>query len=239
MNQQPIRVFVCDDHEAFADGIRMWLKPPLFKFAGKATSATQCLQRVGRVDVDIILLDIRMGADRLAGIKVAEELQKTFNGTSNPPRIAFLSGFNDDIYLQRSRELGCSFLNKDLPMNDILRSLEQIHCENKIVYHFSGPVSEPKPVVDQLQQRLSPKQGQVACLLAKYHQNQKIAEVLNTSTMNVNTHLRDIYRALGLSQLPNNREKLIVMVVQSGLLNHLEEIMAQPRQWFGRRLRRA
>ena len=233
-----IRVFICEDHRAFTDGLEKWFLDSAFQVMGRANTAVRCLEMTASKPLDIILLDIRMGNDKMAGIKLAEKLIERFKGNDSDPHIVFLSGYNDQVYFDKAHEMGCSFLNKDLRVPDIMNHLETIYTYKRIIVDINDVIPDPIEIANKhrniLQEQLSPKQGLTACMLAELGDNGKVAEALGSPLTTINTHLRDIYGKLGLKGQKDNRITLIKMVVRSGLLQHIDSIKIEPKNWFGR-----
>ena len=73
--------------------------------------------------------------------------------------------------------------------------------------------SQPKP--QQLQLLLSPREKEIARMVAKGHPNKVIAAVLDISPWTVSTHLRRIFAKLGVG----SRAAMVAQLIEEGLLS--------------------
>lgn len=238
--KEKIKVFVFEDQQAFTDGVRLYFQhSESIQFVGSAKTEEECLRKTKNKPIDILLMDIRLKHDPIGGIKLAKEIIERFKADGNDPLIVFLSGFSNKEYISHAHDLNCSFLSKDLDMPTIIEKIENIYQTKKpsvVVEDIDGINAGLKGKnieKELLQQRLTPKQGQVAVNLYAYGSNKEVARKLNLSIHTVNTNLRDIYVRLDLSGKDHRRETLLKMIVQSGLNDHFEEINDQPEDWFG------
>ena len=132
--KSPIKVFVLEDQQVFIDGLKTYFQMvPYIQYVGSATSAEQCLTMIKNKPIDVLLLDIKIRQDDMAGFKVAEAVLKF----PTPPVIVFLSEHSHKMYISKAMEMGCSFVEKYMQMADIIEVIVTAH-EKKKGHHQSG-----------------------------------------------------------------------------------------------------
>ncbi|MEN0048948.1 MAG: LuxR C-terminal-related transcriptional regulator [Bacteroidota bacterium] len=192
--------------------------------------------------VDIFLIDIHFKEDHQYGIYTAMEIQKIYEKAKmNIPKIIFLTGHNDRDYLSKAAKLNCSLLSKELPIKEIIKYIKQAHKSEEIFIRFSANKKDDflkikKEAKDLLQEHLSPSQGRVATCMYKYETNQEIAAFLNIAVVTVQTHLTRAYKKLKkvIKDEQFQRNHLREKVTKSELWRHLDEIVQNEKDWFGK-----
>ena len=234
--EEKIRVFVCDDHQVFTDGLKLHFQLPdnPMQFMGCAKDEKECLAMTKNRPLDIILMDIKISDDPKAGIHIVKKLQERFKGDDTDPHVIFLTGFYDKSLINEAVDLNCSFLAKDLRMNQIIDAIIDVYRKGKSVFIFplsiaDSPENEYK---QELISTLTLKELLVAIFLYEHGSNERIAKKLEIAVATVNTHLKNIYYKLDLNKRKNNREILIKKVEKSGLANHIDEIDEDGKAWY-------
>ena len=90
-SKKPIRILMADDHAIFRDGLRKLLDAEDdISIVGEASTGSQCIQLLGKLRPDILLLDLRM-PDK-DGLAVLEEV----NFDTLSTRVIVLTATEDD-----------------------------------------------------------------------------------------------------------------------------------------------
>lgn len=96
----PISVVVADDHAVVRQGIASLLKDSDVQLVGEAESAKDAVDKILKIQPDIVLMDVRMGAN--GGLEALEELRKQDTKT----RVIMLSSYDNPTYVARAVAFG-------------------------------------------------------------------------------------------------------------------------------------
>ncbi len=73
--QNPITVFIIDDHQMLIDGIKaLLLNENDFKIVGDALRSLEAIDRIKKMDVDVIITDINM--PEMNGLQLANAIRR-------------------------------------------------------------------------------------------------------------------------------------------------------------------
>ena len=200
-SKKPIRVLMADDHAIFRDGLRKLLDAEDdMTIVGEASTGSQCIQLLGKLRPDILLLDLRM-PDK-DGLAVLEEV----NFDSLPTRVIVLTATEDDREVVRAVRMGArGIVLKDSATDLLIKSIRTVYSgeiwldkkkTSDVIEAFkksaeSGPRRD-KPL-------LSDREKEIVGLVAQGFRNREIGEKLFISEQTVKNHLHNIFDKLGVS----------------------------------------
>jgi DNA-binding NarL/FixJ family response regulator len=205
-----IRLLIVDDHPIMRDGLRgVFTDDPDFDVVGEAGDGAEALALAQRLDVDVILMDLRMPT--MGGVEATTRLREA----EHPARVLILTTYDADRDVLPAIEAGATgYLLKDAPRKELLRAVRAAHA--------GQPVLAPS-VAGTLMSRtggrrrdaLSPREVEVLRLVATGSTNQSAARRLMVSETTVKTHLLHIYNKLGV----RDRASAVATAYQRGLLS--------------------
>ncbi|WP_099025754.1 response regulator [Mycolicibacterium palauense] len=199
----PVRVVLVDDHEMVIEG----LKAMLASFAdrvlvvGEAVGAETALAVVAGLKPDIVLCDVRMqGA---SGLDLCREIRER-----DPERkVILLSVYEDEQYLFQALRVGASgYLLKGISSDELVRQLEYVHAGSTAI--DAGLAARAAETAARLQrdefwpgarQGLTQRESEILAFVVAGLSNRGIAAKLVIGDETVKSHLRSIYRKLGVS----------------------------------------
>ena len=188
---EPIRVLIVDDHPVVRDGLRGVLDgEPDLQVVGEAGHGAEALARVGAVDVDVVLMDLRMPT--MGGVEAIGELART----APRVRVLVLTTYDTDTDVVPAIEAGATgYLLKDTPREELLRAVRAAHrgeavLSPAVASRLMGQVRRPAA------EALSARELEVLRLVAAGSTNRETAQRLFISEATVKTHLLHIYAKL-------------------------------------------
>ncbi len=200
-NKNAIRILLADDHPIFRDGVRKLLESDdSVTIVGEASNGVECIQMLGKLKPDILLLDLRM--PEKDGLTVLEEV----NFDTLSTRVIVLTATEDDNDVVRAVRLGArGVVLKQSATDLLLKSIEKVNAgeiwldkrmTQEVMRAFtksseSGPRRE-KPL-------LSDREREIVALVAQGFRNREIGEKLFISEQTVKNHLHNIFDKLGVS----------------------------------------
>jgi two-component system response regulator NreC len=210
-----IRILLCDDHPLFREGIKSILAAEReFDVVGEATNGRQAVEKAGKLDPDIVILDIAMPV--LGGYDAARAIKRGDRGI----KILILTMYDDEELVARCLDAGASgYLLKDAPPEELIHAIKQVHGGGK--YLSSGPLSR---VVSQYvsgtprranpRDRLTEREREILVLLAEGHSVKEIATRLDLSTKTVDAHKYNLMSKLDL----HNKAQIVKYAIAHNLI---------------------
>jgi len=192
----PIRLLIVDDHPIVRDGLRgVFSGDPEFEVVGEAGDGLEAIARAGALDVDVVLMDLRM--PRMGGVEAITELRKADESV----RVLVLTTYDTDRDVLPAIEAGATgYLLKDSPREELLRGVRAAFrgepvLSPSVAGRLMGTVrTAGRPPVEELSQR----ELQVLRLVAGGATNREAARQLFISEATVKTHLLHLYEKLGV-----------------------------------------
>jgi len=210
-----IRVLVADDQALVRSGFRMILdQRPDLELVGEAENGAQAIELAGKLDPDVILMDVRM--PELDGVEATKRLVEA--GTR--ARILVLTTFDLDEYVYASIRAGASgFLLKDVQPEELADAIRVVAAGNSLF----GPAAtqrllerfaeEPEPRAARSLDGLTDREREILGLLATGLSNAEIAQRLYLGETTVKSHVSAVLRKLGA----RDRVQAVIAAYDAGL----------------------
>lgn len=199
----PVRLVLVDDHEMVIEGLRAMLTAfaDRVEVAGQATGAAQALDVIADTDPDIVLCDVRMRGE--SGLDLCVALRDR-----DPQRkVVMLSVYDDEQYLFEALRVGArGYLLKSISSDDLVRQIELAHRGETVI--DPGLAARAAGTAARLQrdqfwpgarQGLTQRESEILGLMVSGLSNRGIATKLVIGDETVKSHLRSIYRKLGVA----------------------------------------
>jgi DNA-binding NarL/FixJ family response regulator len=212
-----IRVLLADDQQLVRAGFRMLLKSePDFEVVGEASDGFQAVSAAGRLEPDVVLMDIRM--PNLDGLEATKRIVDLEGGG---PRVLVLTTFDLDEYVYEALRAGASgFLLKDAPEEQLLAAIRIVaeggglfapSVTRRLIAEFARRrPDQPPPELAELTTR----EIEVLRLMARGLSNAEIAEHLIVSEHTVKSHVARVLMKLGL----RGRTQAVIFAYEHGLV---------------------
>jgi DNA-binding NarL/FixJ family response regulator len=207
-----IRLLIVDDHPIVRDGLRsLFTGDAEFEVVGEAGDGAEAVRIAQRVDVDVILMDLRMPA--MGGVDAIARLREL----RHPARVLILTTYDTDRDVMAAIDAGATgYLLKDAPRDELIRAVRAAHAGQSVLapsvastlIGLVGAVGTSGP------DALSPRELEVLRLVAEGATNQVAARRLLISETTIKTHLLHIYAKLGV----RDRAAAVATAYQRGLL---------------------
>jgi DNA-binding NarL/FixJ family response regulator len=191
----PIRLLIVDDHPIVRDGLRgVFAGDDEFAVVGEAGNGEEALARFEQLDVDVVLMDLRMPV--LGGVDAITRLRK-----ANPDvRVLVLTTYDGDRDVLSAIEAGAiGYLLKDSPRDDLIRGVRAAHAGQPVLApSVAGRLMGLAGRGGDTAAVLRPHELDVLRLVAAGDTNGAIARQLFISEATVKTHLLHLYDKLGV-----------------------------------------
>ena len=200
---RPVRIVLVDDHEMVIEGLKAMLAAftERVQVVGHAVGAERALAVIAELDPDIVLCDVRMQGS--SGLDLCQALRER-----DPARkVVMLSVYDDEQYLFQAMRVGASgYLLKSIGSDELVRQLEFVQRGETAI--DPGMAARAVDTAARIQRDefwpgarhgLSQRESEILSYVVSGLSNRGIATKLVIGDETVKSHLRSIYRKLGVS----------------------------------------
>ncbi|WP_113662163.1 response regulator transcription factor [Pedobacter nanyangensis] len=210
----PKHIVICDDHLLFLNGIAELLKNADQGYEiTKFNRADECKAHLRQHQADVLICDLNIGDTD--GFVLLEELREQLKQTKK----IILTAYYEDFLIQKAKRMGMdAFLKKETTAEELIKVIEMPANDG---FHTNGRDNRSvdvyrtidEPIVNKF--RISKQEKEVIRLIIKGLTSKEIGEALFVSKTTVDTHRRNIYKKLEIS----NSSTLIKFAHENNLLN--------------------
>ncbi|WP_046302050.1 response regulator transcription factor [Mycobacterium sp. UM_Kg27] len=199
----PVRLVLVDDHEMVIEGLRAMLTAfaDRIEVVGQAINAEQAMAVIAETDPDIVLCDVRMRGE--SGLDLCLALRER----APERKVVMLSVYDDEQYLFEALRVGATgYLLKSISSDDLVHQIELAHRGETVI--DPGLAARAAGTAARLQrdefwpgarQGLTQRESEILAYMVSGLSNRGIATKLVIGDETVKSHLRSIYRKLGVS----------------------------------------
>jgi DNA-binding NarL/FixJ family response regulator len=216
---QPIRVFIVDDHGMVRRGVRSYLS--IFddiEVVGEAAGGREALDRLHAMAAagtapDVVLMDLAM--EPVDGVEATRELRATMPEVE----VVAVTSLVDQSRVQAALEAGASgYLVKDAAPEELAVAIRaaqrgEVHVDGALARSLMESLRSSRDDTPDPFSELSERELEILRLIADGQANKEIANRLVISERTARTHVSNILRKLGLS----SRTQAALLAVREGL----------------------
>lgn len=185
------------------------------RVVGEAADAATARQVVAALDPDVVLADVRLGRD--SGLDLCRELVRDRPGR----RVVLLTVYDDAQYLFQAMQAGAvGYLLKRVDGAELVAQLRRVHTGAVVVdagLSARAGASEARLQAGEFwpgaHLGLTPRESEVLSLMVAGSPNRAIAAQLVVGEETVKSHVRGIYRKLGVT----DRAAAVARALREGL----------------------
>lgn len=212
------KILIVDDHKMFREGLVFLISQMVeYEVAGEASDGFTFLNLLGKVDADLVIMDINM--PRINGIEAASTALERYPDLKI--LILTMSCSRED-YNELSRAGVCGFLLKESGREELVKALENVFSGEKyysqkllqkMILNQGISVSQSRTVAIDL--NLTSDEKDVLELLCQGYSIIDISEKLSMSVRTIETHKTELMVKTG----SRNPVSLAVYAVKNQLLS--------------------
>lgn len=210
----PIKVFLCDDHTLFRQGLKKLLDLEKdMRVVGEASDGDKMLEMLRAVSPNVVLLDINM--PNMDGVRAATKIKKLYPDI----QIIILTVFEDDAHIFQAIKAGAmGYLLKDVSIGEVTdaircvfngEALLQPVIASKVLKEFATFDKKKIKESNKSDNGLTLREEEILRLIAQGGSNKEIAQKIGISEKTVKNHISNIFSALHV----NNRTQAALYAV--------------------------
>lgn len=214
---EPIRLLLVDDHQMVLDGLRAMLAPhaDAAVVVAATTDPAEARRLVVDESPDVALVDVRMRST--SGHELCVELLQRAPNL----KVVLLTVYDDEQYLFEGLRAGASgYLTKQVLADELIGHLRKVlEGETVIEPSLAGRVALTAARLHRGEfwpgagLGLSQRESEVLELMVRGSSNRAIAARLVLGEETIKTHVRSIYRKLGV----NDRSQAVAVALREGV----------------------
>ncbi|AKS41825.1 response regulator [Wenzhouxiangella marina] len=209
-----IDIVIVDDHDVVRSGLSGLLSDdPGFDVVGEAATGEQGIRLARELEPDIVLMDVELPG--CSGLEATARIRRA----SQRVRVVVLTAHAEPPLPARLLEVGASgFLSKSSPAEELLTALRAVsrgerYLAADIAQQLALSMLPGTP--DTPFEGLTPRELEVALMLAQGMRVKAIGEVMNLSPKTVATHKYRVYDKTRVS----SEVELLRLALRYGLMN--------------------
>lgn len=209
-----IRLVLADDHPLVLKGLELLFSTELdFTVLDCCTDGEQVLRAVRRCRPDILVLDLRM--PEKDGLTVLRSLRQE---ALSVKAVILTADINEEDALEAIRLGVGGVVLKEMAPQLLVRCLRKVYAGEQWLekHSFSRALHrmlQREAGIQQIVELLTPREIELARLVARGFNNREIAKLIYISEGTVKVHLHRIYAKLGVK----NRVALVLYAQEKGL----------------------
>ncbi|MBU5256210.1 response regulator transcription factor [Tissierella praeacuta] len=208
-----IKVLIVDDQSLIREGLNMMLSlyDTIF-IVDEATNGKEAIEILGREEIDLILMDIRMPV--MDGVEATKQIKENYPNT----KVLILTTFNEDEYIFEGLKSGADgYLLKDISSKELVKAIETVYRGNtllqsdvakKMIKSIGDKVNIQDSVANTIFKELTKKEYEIALLIGEGKSNKEIGKILYIAEGTVKNHITKILSKLEL----RDRTQLAVLI---------------------------
>ena len=209
-----IRVILADDHVMIREGIKQLLVfDQKIEVVAQANDGVECLDQLGKVNADVLLLDINM--PRKNGLETLAEIRKN----KTKIKVLMLTVHEEVEYLVKATDIGVDgYILKDSGSAELKKAIYAIldgesYIQPNLIPELNSYLihkDDDKIKLDALTKR----EVEVLVEVAKGNFNKDIAMHLNISERTVKNHMVSIFKKIEVA----DRTQAAVFAIKNNLI---------------------
>ena len=210
-----IKVMIVDDHLVVREGLRQLLEiEDDIRVIAEAGSGLDCLQMIETALPDLVFMDVRMPG--ISGIETTRLVCQRYPQV----KVIVLTIYEDDQYVREAIKAGAKgYVLKKVGREDLIRIVRDVmedrafldpKVASAVFEHVKGRAGKP-----DRQSPLTQRELEVLQRIAEGMNDRMTAQSLHISEHTVRSHIKNLYRKLGVS----SRAHAVAKALREGIIS--------------------
>lgn len=212
-----VRVLIVDDQSLIREGLSMMLSLyDTVTVVGEAKNGREAIEFLENVDIDLILMDIRMPI--MDGVEATKIIKDKYPKI----KVLILTTFNEDKYIFEGLRNGADgYLLKDLSSEELVKAIETVYQGNMLLQpgiakQMINSIHKKDETINKVDKdnfkELTKREYEIALLVGEGKSNKEISSKLFITEGTVKNHITRILDKLEI----RDRTQLAVLINNKG-----------------------
>jgi two-component system, NarL family, response regulator LiaR len=213
-----IRIFLCDDHTLFRQGIRKLLALEHdIEIIGESGNGQEMLDLLKKTSPDVILMDI--GMPKMDGVTATYKIKRIQPHVN----VIILTVYEDEPHIFQAIKAGAmGYLLKDVSIDELIEAIHKVHkgealiqpvIATKVLKEFAMLDKRRIKEGDKFYSGLTEREKDILRLITLGGTNKEIAQKLGIAEKTVKNHISNIFSTLHV----NNRTQAAIYALEKKL----------------------
>jgi len=193
MSGERVRVFVADDHDLLREGVTSSLAGfDDLEVVGDASTAETAISRVAELLPDVVVIDLVMPV--MGGVEAIRQLRASHREMG----LLALSSYVESERIRDAIGAGANgYLVKSVDSEGLARAVRSAAAgKGSFSAEVTRILAAPAERGDDLRQSLTPREAEIAALMAEGRTNAEIATALGVSVFTIKNHVSNVLMKL-------------------------------------------
>ena len=219
-SEQPLRLVVVEDQAAIREMLAETLgRQGEARIIGEAATGAEGLALVQRLQPDLVLLDIQM-----PGMSGIEFLRRLRRATDRTKVLVFSARQEAHVIRSLVQEGIHGYVNKTQRFAELRQAVERVGrggtwFDEAFGQTVRDALANPRAQADRQIETLTPREREVALLIAHSHSSKEVATRLGLSIKTAENHRSNLMRKLGVRDVAG----LVRYLIRQGLVDPTSE----------------
>lgn len=211
---EAIKVMIADDHSLIREGLRQLLEfDGSIQVVGEAANGVECLEKLGKYDPEVLLLDINMPEKN--GIDVLKKMKED----KSPVKVLILTVHSELEYLLNAVDIGVEgYIMKDSDSSELKKAIRAVRDGENYIQPSLIPALNNRLLNRDVDKEkvasLTNRELEVLVQVANGMFNKEIATNLNISERTVKNHISNIFKKIDVS----DRTQAAVFAIKNNII---------------------
>lgn len=215
---QKIKIMIVDDHPVIREGLRQLLEiDDDIEVVAEASSGLECLQLLERYCPDIVFMDVKMPG--INGIETTRLVCQKYPQI----KVIMLTIYGEDQYVTKAIQVGAKgYVLKKVNRNELIKIIHHVMGGEAFLDStlaatvFDHLRKDKKTFKETAKAGLTQRELEILGDIVAGLTDHKIAESLYISKHTVRSHIKSLYRKLGVS----SRSQAVAKAMKERIINN-------------------
>lgn len=216
-----IKVMIVDDHLVVREGLKQLLEmEDGIQVVGQASNALECFQFLEKTHPDVIFMDVRMPG--ISGIEATRLISQKYPHV----RIIMLTIYEDAQYVNEAIYAGAkAYILKNVNRQDLIKIIRHVmedhaFLDPSVTATIFNRLKRGNHIpVEKGETQLTQRELEILKEIVAGNKDREIAESLGISEYTVRSHIKSLYRKLGVS----SRAKAVAKAINAKIIHQVAD----------------